>query len=252
MAPPSSSRLGFILLRTKNNGELEETGGVGEVGEGERRTHRGREGKTEGSALHGQRPSVPLAPGARGSPGCKTRGREPTMGGSRERPGREEPWGGEGGLQQLTSQRTKLTGQKGSAFPLGKGTQGPAQLGVAVAVGVGEPTPATHTRSLPPFPCLSWPVPKELIFTLVKCKETKPSYRGWKFTEGPHWSADAGRKGGATQHPPHHLLSHWPGVLEAPTPPSQLPETKPKAEAKPRWVARWCRQQVAPTNVPSS
>lgn len=33
-------------------------------------------------------------------------------------------------------------------------------------------------------------LPRDFIFTSVKCKKIKPSYRAWKFTGGPYWSAD--------------------------------------------------------------
>lgn len=54
-----------------------------------------REGGTEGNALHAQRPSVPLTPGARGPPGCGTTGlginnrRKP----GEAKPGRALGWG---------------------------------------------------------------------------------------------------------------------------------------------------------------
>lgn len=33
-------------------------------------------------------------------------------------------------------------------------------------------------------------LPRDFIFTSVKCKKTKSSYRAWKFTGGLHWSVD--------------------------------------------------------------
>lgn len=160
------------------------------MGDGGGRTHTGRQrregGRGRGKPLNAQRTSAPLTPGARLR---DLGGWEPTIGGNGERPGQEGPWGGGGQppVADLPVDKAQLFlwERAPRALPSWRGGGGGA-----------HPCDMHQGPSLPqPHP----PFPRDLIFTLVKCKDTKPIYRGWKFPEGPHCSA---RKSRATQHPP--------------------------------------------------
>lgn len=100
----------------------------------------------------------------------------------------------------------------------GKGRPGPCQL-------VGA-TPAAHARSLPSLPSPRSPLPRNFIFTLVKCKKTRPSYGGWKFTEGPHRLADHRHRPSGTK---QYIPVPYPGQpLRGPSPTTPPP-------ASPAW-----------------
>lgn len=75
---------------------------------------------------------------------------------------------------------------------------------------------ATHTRSLPSL-CLIHPSPEILFLLWLKCKKTRPSYRGWKFTEDLTGQRTIGTEGLGPLSTTHHgpLLhrgqsGHWP------------------------------------------